>query len=1022
MYKKKTNDIFKKEFLVVEDLETSEYIKKNIAKKLGISCNINFFTEKKLIYYILKKFIFIKKYTIFKKSNILWELINLSKNKKKLLYTIKKNKIEEFKYFQKISKIFYEYLIYRPKWILNWECKRKEKKKYNKKYYIQKKIWKKIIQLKKKKYHYVDLFNNFFIKNFEKKYIYKNLPSKIFIINPFNFTISNFKILKKISKKIEIYIFLCVPFNIKYSTNKKYWEKYSILSNWTKKKIEIIKYIYSLTKKRKYFFIKKEENNLLNKLKNNFLLLKDNINKKNKEKIKIQDDSISIHECNNYLREIEILHENILHILNNNKKIQPKNIIIKTNNIKNYIPYIKSIFKNNVQNINIPYSINKPLSKKNPIIYVFNKILSLPYSKFKNKNVLDFLNFKFISKKFKISHKELKKIIEWTKETNIRWGINSKHKKKIKIYPTEENTWKYGIKKIILGYGVQKNIKNLKKIQPYSIYEKNHIKLLEKLIYFINTLIKWNKKLSKKKKIKTWKKNLKKIIKDFFYLNKKNKKICKIIKTQWMIIIKEIKQSSYKKKISVKIFKYYLNSKLKKIYFYKKFNENCVTFTNFNFLRTVNFKITYCLGMNNNFPKKNIKNSENLINKYKKFGDFNKKIENYFIFFELISFTTKKFYISYINDSPNKIEKQEKSYVIQKIKKYIENNFYSKKNILDNILYVHPKTNFEEKNFSKNICNSFQKMWILKKNSFYQKKNIKKIPLLYKIKKINIKKLILFWSNPINYYFNKTLNIYFLNKNYINYNQEPFILDTKNNYLLEKKIFQYIYLKKNLSILYEKIKYTGIFPHKNFRKILLKNKINKIKNFYKKIKNLKTKFFKKNFSLKINKFKIYGMLKNLSSNRLFQFKTCSLNYYDKISLWLKHLVYCSIGGEKSTYIGINKTFSFKKLSCKKAKKNLLKYIFGYVQGLKKPIILTKTGLHWFHYIFDKKNKKISKEKKTIKDSEKKMIEIWNGNKYFIGEKKNLYLKKIIPKLNKKNIKNIQRTTKYWISPIYKNIL
>ncbi|CAL4323060.1 RecBCD enzyme subunit RecC [Buchnera aphidicola (Sipha maydis)] len=1026
IYEKKTNNIFVKEILVIENSRNSEFLKQKISKILGISSNINFFTQKQFIFYILKQFTYKKKIINFNQSMIFWKLINLSKNNKKKLYQIKKNELEEFEYFKNLSKIFEEYLFHRSNWIIKWEYKKKEKKKYNKIYYIQKKIWKKITKNNKKKniYHYINLYKEYFKKNLKKKYIYKKFPSKIFIINPFNFPNFFLKILKKISKKIKIYIFLCTPFDIREKTTKKNWEKYSILSLWTKNHLNKIKFLQSLTNKKKFFYIKHKNNSLLNKIKNNFLLLRDLINIDKKKIIKKIDKSITIHECNNYLREIEILHENISKLLMQNKNIQPKDIIIKSEKIKNYIPYIKSVFKTKVKENNIPYNIHTPLFEKNSILYIFNKILLLPKNKFKNENILDFLYFKCIAKKFSISQKEIKRIKEWIKNTNIRWGINANHKKKIGIYPTSQNTWEYGIKKIILGYGIKENIKKWKKIKPYNIYEKDQIELFEKLVLFIKTCIKWQKKLQKKNKNTKWIKIYKKIIKDFFYLNKKNKKKIKIITKNWIQIIQEIQNISYKKKISINILQYTLNDKLKKIYYNKKINNNCINFTDFNFLRTKNFKITYCLGMNENiFPQKIIKNHENLIYKYKKPYDFKKHQDIFFIFFELLSFTEKKIYISYINNSPSQIEKNEISNVIQKLKKYLENNFFFKEKIFKKNFFVHPATNFEKKKIFNQINYSqHQSLWLLKKKNFLKKNFVKKIPLSSKIKKINIKKLISFWKNPINYFFNKILKIYYRNNKFVDYNQEPFMIDIKTNYLLQKKILKYMILKKNYKKLFNKIKSIGVLPHKNFGKIHFDNQILKVKKVYLKIQKKKTKFLKKKFSLKIKKFHIYGKLKNISKNELIRWKVSPLNYYDTITLWLEHLIHCILGGKKSTYLGINKNISFKKISRTQAKKNLLKYILGYIQGLQKPIILTKTGLNWFHLIFDHKEKKISKKFEKIQSSEKKIFSIWHGNKYSLGEKKNLYLKKIIPLLNNKIIQKIKRITKYWMLPIYKNLI
>ncbi|NIH16529.1 MAG: hypothetical protein G8D24_00450 [Buchnera aphidicola (Periphyllus lyropictus)] len=1016
--KKPLKNIFLKEIIILPEKKISEYIKKIFIKNLGIFSNISFFTEEKFIYYILEKKIFKKKYNRFNESLILWKLMNLSEKTKKKFF-FKKNEIEliQFKYFKNLSNIFYQYLIYRPDWINNY----KKKKNNDINYSFQEKIWNKIFN-KNKNFHYSNLLKNFLLdKNLK---IFKNFPSRIFIFNPYNYPISYFKILKKISKKIDVYFLICTPFS-KNSIKNKNWEKDPYISHWNKNNLKILKYIYSFSNVIKTFYIKNNSNNLLNNIKKNIFYLKHIKRKKKKE-----DQSISFHICNNYLREIEILHNNILNELNKNKKIQPKDIIVKTNNIQTYVPYINSIFYTNIKKHNIPYNIyKKKMEKNDSILYIFNKILSLNECKFKKEKILDFLNFKCISKKFLISQKEIKIIKKWTEDTNIRWGINSKHKKKLKIFPTFQNTWDDGIKKIILGYGIKKNNKLWKKIYPYSIHDKKQIKTLEKFIFFLSILKKWKKKLSTKKKCKSWIKIFNEIIYDFFYLNKKNKKKIKFIKKNWKNLLKNIKKSSYKKRISIIIIKYEINKKIKKFYIHKKFNNNSITFSNFNILRTIEFKITFIIGMNENiFPKKIVKKSDNLINYNNRFGDLKINQNNYYIFLELIYFTKKKIHISYINN--DSIKNNEPSIVINQLKKYIKNNFFYKKKKKKEIkinIFKYPQEIFQKTNFFfKDNRNNFNKNWILKKNKIKEKtkKFLKKIPLIKKIKKIKINKLILFWKNPILYFFNKILNIYY-NKNEITgKNNEPFYIDIKNHYLLNKKILKSMIFKKDIHKFLINIKSSGILPHGNLGTIYLNNQIKKIKKIWKKIKNLKTNFKNKKINFFLKNYNIYGNLKNISKKKgIVKWTPFNINNFNKINLWIKHLIYCiNKGKSNSYYIGSNKSVIFKNIKKNVAKKYLLKFILGYINGLKKPILLTKTGLNWFHYMYDKKKKKLFKNKEKINYGKKKIIETWNGNKYSFGDKKNLYIKKIINKLNKNSIKKICRISKYWMHSIYKNIL
>ncbi|MCW5197537.1 exodeoxyribonuclease V subunit gamma [Buchnera aphidicola] len=1024
---KSNQNVFLKEIIIVENKTMITFIKNKISKILGIDSNISYISIRKFIFCILKKKIFNKK--IFADQEyILWKLMNLSsKYTKYFSFNKTDSDLIKFKYFKKLSKILYEYSIHHPNWILNWN---NQKSKIFKKNYIlykiQKKIWKNIFYTKKKNiYHMSDL-----IKSLNKNTQSINLTNQIFLLNPCSYPYTYLKILKKISNLTKIYLFICTPFkNLKNITKKKYNYSSSFISHWYKDHFKQIKYIFTLTKniKQKYILNKNKTllENIQNTIKNIHIY---NILKK--KKFLKCDNSISIHECCSYLREIEVLYDNISYILNKNKNIEPKDIIIKTQNIENYIPFIKSVFISENQKNKIPFNIYKKKFYNSKILYILNKILELPENKFKSEKILNILNFSFISKKFLIDKKELKIIKKWVKDTNIRWGIDKNHKKKINHLPINQNTWHEGIKKIIIGYGV-KNYILWNNILPYNINETKELKILEKLLFFIKTLKKWKKKLSTKKNIHSWKKIYSEIITDFFYLSSKQNKKIKYIQKKWNLILKQIKHSSYKKRISIKIIQFEMNNKLKNIFEYKKNNYNCITFTNFKNFRTIPFKITYILGMNyNEFPKKNIQTCENLLYIQKKNNNYQQNSKEYFMFLELLYFTQKKIFISYINNSIYDVKTQKYSIILNQFNIYIQQNFFFKKknlnkknNFLKKLLFIHPEHSFEKENFNiKNNFHSFHSIWILSKNKkkINTKKNIK-IPLLYKIKKIYINNLLSFWNNPIKYFFNNRLKIFYKTERLNNYNQEPFYIDKKNHYLLNKKILDYMIFKKDTKNLFKKIFSIGILPHGNLGKTYLNYQVKKIKKIFNKIKNMNMSLKEKNIKFKIKKYIIEGKLKNITEKGLLRWKAFNLNHYNKITLWIEHLIYCIQDGQyNSSYIGMNNKITFKNIPKNLAKKYLLKYIIGYIQGLQKPIILTNTGLNWFHYIYDKKKKNLSKKNNTIIYSKKKIIETWNGNKYVLGEKKDPYIKKIYTLLNNNFIKKTCYTCKYWMLPIYKN--
>ena len=112
-------------------------------------------------------------------------------------------------------------------------------------------------------------------------------------------------------------------------------------------------------------------------------------------------------------------------------------------------------------------------------------LIGLFKSRFEASRVLDILEFAAVRNKFKFSVNDISGIRTWIKETNISWGIDSKHRGILGLPEFNENTWKFGIDRMLLGYAmpVLDNM-NFNGIFPYNT--ESDSSLLGKFSKFFN--------------------------------------------------------------------------------------------------------------------------------------------------------------------------------------------------------------------------------------------------------------------------------------------------------------------------------------------------------------------------------------------------------------------------------------------------------------------------------------------------------------------------------------------------------
>ncbi|QCI22293.1 exodeoxyribonuclease V subunit gamma [Buchnera aphidicola] len=1050
--KKPLTKIFEKEIFIHDSKILFQYLNIFIANTIGISANIvldhpnNFIL--KLFQNILNKKNIKNKFT---QSIIMWNIIN-ALNKKNFFSCIKKkdNISKKFKFAYLMSKIFEQYIIYRPNWINSWEEK-KNISLIDKNAIWQIELWQEIIKNIKKHdksaYHILNLFNIF--QNFHnKKKIKKNFfPSRFFIISSFSLNPFYIKIFKIISQYTNVYFLYLTPFknnifhlnsiqnkNIsKIEKTQKNKLNNSILSLWGKyEEYYVLNIINHKNTKKINFFKKAKGNNLLSWIKNN--LLKFNIinNKKIKRKcLSPTDNSISINICYSEYNEIEILYEQLLIYFNTYPDLKPSDIIVTSYSINNYISSIHSIFNSEHDKKNIPYFISKKISKKTEIILLFfNKILDLQNNRFENEEILAFLDIPEISNHFNISEKDINILYCWIEEANIRWGIDHKHKKNLFFPKDKNNTWMWGIEKLLLSYATNDTENIWNDILPCSIVNNNiRSELIGKLIIFINTLKKWQKKISNPKYLISWRSLFNDLIDDFFQSNIKTIKSVQILSKNWIEMIDEIILCKYKNKISIEILKKNFTCKIQDKN--QKFLPGVVNFCHPNDVCYIPFKIICIIGANyKTIPQKNNLDSFiNLLNEYPSIGDASAYEKYSHLFLQSISCAQQYFYISYIGYSIKDNRKMNPSILIDQLLNYISFNFFfirdnnldienNKKQIIYYLCKNHKKQNSYKKKKIENNQNIYKKTNIQIKDKTFDNTLLKN----HTSNKINLKDLIRFWKNPIRYFFNNHLKIKYVFKKTNIENTEPFSVKKLDTFEIKKNILNEIIQRRDIQKLLEYYSLSGKLPYGFFGQSFLYKIQKEMQSIANLVISYKTLSKQKKVNLTVNQFQINGILYEIQKEGLLRWQPNKINYSDRISLWIEHLIYSLQEGiGKSKIIGYrNQIWSFSVLDPKTAHNYLNQYISGYIKGSQEMILLTRSGASWFDQIYDIKNNIIKNDEKSKIKAYKRLLDTWNGNDYIQGEKEDFYIKQIIKVLNHDHIKEICQTAQRWLLPLLKN--
>lgn len=373
------------------------------------------------------------------------------------------------------------------------------------------------------------------------------------------------------------------------------------------------------------------------------------------------DTSIEIHSCHTVMREVEVLHDQILNQLDNDERLGPKDIVVMMPDIEKYAPYIESVFSGSLSDKNkktLPYSIaDRDPQNIFKIVQALNKLFCLRDSRFDSESVLELLEYDDIRTHFGIDQEQFNYCRELTLATNVRWGISDRHRQQQGLPNTEEHTWKYALDRMLLGYTLSVNdstqnqlfeSKRHLKLLPYNEIEGSNALVLAKFKKFTDTVFTVNEWQNKHYSIKLW---LEKTITLIKQISPESADQERILKTLADVETKS-HLAEFEQEIPFSVFQKILHQSLSEISANEKYLGYGITFCALVPMRSVPFKLVVLLGMNDGeFPRQDTSPSFDLMAHDKQKGDRSRRDEDRYLFLESLLAARQKLIISYIGQS-----------------------------------------------------------------------------------------------------------------------------------------------------------------------------------------------------------------------------------------------------------------------------------------------------------------------------------------------------------------------------------
>ncbi|MGB0936020.1 MAG: exodeoxyribonuclease V subunit gamma [Colwellia sp.] len=568
-----------------------------------------------------------------------------------------------------------------------------------------------------------------------------------------------------------------------------------------------------------------------------------------------KDDSITIVSCHSALREVQALHDYLLHQFNDavkaNESLSPKDILVMCPQIEHYAPYVNAVFSRGWQDISsdlppLPCSIaDRSAKDSDPLIATFSDLLTLPNSRFQVSQLLSFMRLPAMANKFEFSAADLNTITGWINDSCIHWGLNLQNKSQILGEPSNAQfTWQQGLARLLRGfaYGDSDALYQSQLLLPH--VEGDNALLLGRLILFIEQLQLFSLNLSKSRTAYAWQTFLLDQLNVLFSVsssyqdkmiteqqhNKQNLQIensLLIIHKAISGLVEYCEHAKFYDEIDLAIVVDYLTHHFSQGDSSKQFMVGQVTFCSMLPMRSIPFKVIAVLGLNDgDFPRQRVPLGFDLMANSKAIlGDRSRRGDDRYLFLEALISARKSLYLSYQGRNIKNNSDKQPSIVLKELMSYLQHGYGWSFDGSDNDVKQTPMQAFSKENYIKSQPQkrggnkaSFDIHWLeLAQKEMLQLEDIDSFNLIEQIQplqSIEFDDLIKFFINPSKVFAQHALNLYLDNYDVTIDDVEPFSIDYLESYLLKQSLLtsQLQDEQNNISELLEKASISGKFP------------------------------------------------------------------------------------------------------------------------------------------------------------------------------------------------------------------
>lgn len=715
------------------------------------------------------------------------------------------------------------------------------------------------------------------------------------------------------------------------------------------------------------------------------------------------DGSLRIHSCHSPMREVEVLHDQLLDMLTLDPNLEPRDILVMTPDIGRYAPYIHAVFGAAPagEQARIPYTVaDRNMMLESPVVQSVTQLLELVDGRFEASRVMALLECPAVQARFGLCAADLPLLERWVRNTGICWGWNGTHRRRHHLPGFEENTWRNGLDRLVMGYAMSSDQTGslFAEVLPYDGIGPGEERLSGRLVLFAETLYTAVTALPSCDTPDGWYRRLRQLLDTFF--DTADHTVRELQSVQGAI--EQLGSPDLDQEpLTFDVVRQHIRDCLGRSSHESGFIAGGVTFCAMLPMRSIPAQIICLLGMDHDaFPRQPFESGFNLIALMPRRGDRSRRSDDRYLFLETLISARQTLYLSYVGRDIQDNSPIPPSVMVDELVEYVHEDFGIAP---DQLVTHHPLHPFSPDYFDGSHPRRFS----------YCRENLSAAGQLFAAgsrrpffeqplppppdhwRRCVLDQLTAFFGHPTRFLMMHRLGVHLRESPASVEDRERFNLDPLDRYTLNQHLLQALLAGTPSRESYRTARAAGLLPHGTVGKVLHRKHGREVRQFIQTAKAYLPDGMAPEsnvyFEMDLDPFELHATIDCLYPQARVVLRLADTRPKDLLNIFLYHLAMQagpSRGRLPDTSILVCRDTVWRWGGIEKptAEGLLRGYLDRHWQGMHKPLLFfSRTSFEYAQQLVLKK--------RTKKAAMAAALRKWSGNDYAPGESSDPYFKR-----------------------------